>query len=64
VSALRFSVLNLIAAFAWAAVILTIVSRIGPGALQHAGVTGIWGALVSGVLVILFGWWLGRDLKH
>ena len=64
VSPLRFSVLNLIAAFAWAAVILTIVSSIGPGALQHAGVTGIWGAVVPGVLIILFGWWLGRDLNH
>ena len=64
VSPLRFSVLNLIAAFAWAGVLLTIVSRIGPGALQHAGVTGIWGAVVPGVLIILFGWWLGRDLNH
>jgi membrane protein DedA with SNARE-associated domain len=63
VSPLRFSVLNVIAAFAWAGVLLTIVSRIGPGALQHAGVTGVWGALVSGVLVILFGWWLARDLN-
>jgi len=61
---LRFSGLNLISAFAWAAVILTIVSRIGPGTLQHAGVTGIWGALVPGVMIILFGWWLGRDLNH
>jgi len=64
VSPLRFSVLNLIAAFAWAGVLLTIVSRIGPGALQHAGVTGIWGAVVPGVLIILFGWWLARDLKN
>lgn len=64
VSPLRFSVLNLIAAFAWAGLLLTIVSRIGPGALQHAGVTGIWGAVVPGVLIILFGWWLGRDLDH
>ena len=64
VSPLRFSVLNLIAAFAWAGVLLTIVSRIGPGALQHAGVTGVWGALASGVLVILFGWWLSRDFNH
>jgi membrane-associated protein len=64
VSPLRFSVLNLIAAFAWAGVLLTIVSRIGPGALQHAGVTGIWGAVVPGALIILFGWWLGRDLNH
>jgi membrane protein DedA with SNARE-associated domain len=64
VSPLRFSVLNLIAAFAWAVVILTIVSSIGPAALQHAGVRGIWGAVVPGVLIILFGWWLGRDLKQ
>jgi membrane protein DedA with SNARE-associated domain len=60
---LRFSVLNLLAAFAWAAALLTIVSRIGPNALQHAGVSGIWGALVSGLLLILFGWWLGRGLN-
>jgi membrane protein DedA with SNARE-associated domain len=64
VSPLRFSALNLIAAFVWAAVILTIVSRIGPGALQHAGVRGIWGAVVPGVVILLFGWWLGRDLKQ
>ena len=64
VTPLRFSVLNLIAAFAWAGVLLTIVSRIGPGALQHAGVRGIWGAVVPGVVILLFGWWLGRDLKQ
>jgi membrane protein DedA with SNARE-associated domain len=57
----RFSVLNLIAAFAWATALLTIVSRIGPGALQHAGVTGIWGAVVPGVLILLFGWWLAHE---
>ena len=61
---LRFSTLNLLAAFAWAAALLTIVSRIGPSALQHAGVTGIWGAIVPGGLIVCFGWWLARDLNH
>ena len=64
VSPVRFSTLNLLAAFAWAAVVLTIVARVGPGALQHAGVTGIWGAVVPGALLVCFGWWLARDLSH
>ena len=61
---LQFSALNLAAAFAWAAVLLAFVSRIGPDALRHVGLVGIWGAVVPGVLIVLFGWWLGRDLKR
>jgi membrane protein DedA with SNARE-associated domain len=63
VSAVRFSVLNLVSAFAWAAVLLTIVSRAGPGLLQHAGITGIWSAVIPGLLLVAFIWWLGHDLS-
>jgi len=61
VSPLRFTTLNLIGAFAWAAGLLTLVSRVGPSLLQHAGVSGIWGAVVPGVLIVLFIWWISRD---
>ena len=64
VPALRFTVLNLISAFGWAAIILTLVSRAGPGMLQHAGVTGVWGAIIPAVLLVGFLWWLGRDLSE
>ncbi len=61
VSALRFSLLNLASAFLWAAVLLTLVSRIGPGALHYAGIGGIWGAIVPAVLLVVFVWWLSRE---
>ena len=62
VSPVRFSTLNLISAFAWAIVLLTLVSHIGPGVLRYAGIRGIWGAIVPGALLILFIWWIGREL--
>jgi membrane protein DedA with SNARE-associated domain len=64
VSAIRFTVLNLIAAFAWAAVLLTVVSRAGPGILEHMGISGVWGAVIPALLLIGFVWWLGRDLAE
>lgn len=63
VSPIRFSTLNLVSAFAWAALLLTLVSRIGPTVLQHAGISGIWGAVVPGLLIVLFVWWISRDLS-
>ena len=60
----QFSALNLIAAFIWAALLLTLVSHAGPRALEHIGLSGIWGAIVPASLIVLFGWWLGRDLKR
>jgi membrane protein DedA with SNARE-associated domain len=59
----QFSALNLIAAFIWAALLLTLVTHIGPRALEHVGLSGIWGAIVPASLIVVFGWWLGRDLK-
>ena len=63
VPALQFSTLNLISAFVWAAALLSLITWIGPATLEHVGLRGIWSALVPAVLVVLFGWWLGRDLK-
>ena len=63
VSPLRFSTLDLLAAFAWAVVLLTLVSHIGPGVLHYAGIHGIWGAIVPAVLLVFFVWWLARDLN-
>lgn len=59
----RFTILNLISAFAWAAVLLTVVSRAGPGVLRYVGITGIWGALIPAMMLVVFVWWLGRDLS-
>jgi membrane protein DedA with SNARE-associated domain len=62
ISPLRFTSLNLVGAFLWAAVLLTLVSRVGPGALHYAGITGVWGAVVAAAVLILFGWWVSRAL--
>jgi membrane protein DedA with SNARE-associated domain len=59
----QFSVLNLIAAFVWAALLLALVSHVGPRALGQFGLRGMWGAIFPALLIVLFGWWLGRDLK-
>jgi len=61
VSPRRFTTLNLISAFAWAAVLLALVSHAGPHALRYAGVTGVWGAIIPGALVVLFAWWISRE---
>jgi membrane protein DedA with SNARE-associated domain len=62
VSPVRFSTLNLVSAFAWSFVLLTLVSNVGPRVLHYAGIHGIWGAIVPAALLILFGWWLSREL--
>ena len=62
ISALRFTTLNLVGAFLWAIGLLTLVSRVGPGALRYFGISGLWGAVIPALLVIAFGWWLSREL--
>ena len=62
VSPIRFSTLNLVAAFAWAVLLMTLVSRAGPRALAYFGIRGTWGAIVPAVFIILFIWWIGREL--
>ena len=63
VSPVRFTTLDLVGAFAWAVVLLALVSHIGPGVLHYAGINGIWGAIVPAVLLVLFVWWISRDLN-
>ena len=63
VSPVRFSTLNLVSAFAWSFILLTLVSHVGPRVLQYAGIHGIWGAIVPGALLILFVLWLSHDLN-
>jgi len=57
---LRFSVLDLVSAFAWASAIMLVVVKLGPDAMNALGLKGWWGALVPAVLVLLFFRWLGR----
>lgn len=57
----RFSVLNALAAFVWAAALLGLIAWGGPAALQHAGIHGLWSALIPGALVLVFSWWLCRS---
>ena len=58
----QFSALNL-TPHSLGGALLTLVSHVGPRALEHVGLSGIWGAIVPASLIVLFGWWLGRDLK-
>lgn len=55
-----FSGLDLISALAWAATIMAIVTRGGPGALAWIGLRGWWALIVPGLLILLFFWWLGK----
>ncbi len=60
ISPLRFTTLNLAGAFMWAAVLMALVSRVGPGALQYAGISGTWGSIIPAVVLIAFGWWVSH----
>ena len=61
---LRFSALNLISAFAWAAAIMVVVVKLGPDALSAFGLRGWCGPLVPAVLLLLFFRWLGRPAER
>ncbi len=63
VNPIKFSVLNLVSAFAWASGIMLLVARLGPKALTALGVSGWWGPIVPAVLVLLFFRWLARPEK-
>jgi membrane protein DedA with SNARE-associated domain len=64
VSPLRFSTLNVLAAFAWAAGLLAFVTRGGPAALSRFGLGRTPGAIIAGLAIVGFGWWLGRVAKQ
>jgi len=58
VNAVKFSTLNLISAFAWAAAIMLFVKG-GSTTLSAFGLNAWWGPFIPALLVILFFRWLG-----
>jgi membrane protein DedA with SNARE-associated domain len=59
----RFTVLNLISAFAWAGAIMLVIVKLGPDALSAFGLNVWWGPLIPAVFVILFFRWLSRPRR-
>jgi membrane protein DedA with SNARE-associated domain len=60
---IRFTILDLISAFAWAGTIMFVVTTLGVNAMNALGLKGWWGALIPAALVLTFFWWLGRTTK-
>jgi membrane protein DedA with SNARE-associated domain len=56
---LKFSVLNLISAFAWAATIMAFV-KAGSTTLSAFGLNAWWGPFIPAAIVVLFFRWLSR----
>ena len=63
VPALKFSVLNLISAFAWAAAIMAFVKG-GSSTLTAFGLNAWWGPFLPALLVIVFFRWLSRPSRR
>jgi membrane protein DedA with SNARE-associated domain len=61
--ALKFSVLNLISAFAWAGAIMAFVKG-GSTTLSALGLSSWWGPLIPAVIVILFFRWLSSPTRR
>jgi len=59
---LKFTVLNLVSAFAWAGAIMLFV-KLGTNTLSAFGLNVWWGPLVPAVLVIAFFRWLSRPKR-
>ena len=53
VSAIRFSALNLLAAFLWAITLLLLIAWVGPTYLSAVGITGWKAAIVTGLVVVI-----------
>jgi len=60
VDAVLFSTLNALAALLWAVVLLALVAYVGPAYLSRVGLSGWKAAIVSGLLVIIALYILGR----
>ena len=60
---LKFSMLNLTSALAWASAIMLFV-KTGSRALTAFGLTAWWGPLIPAVVVVVFFRWLGRPPRH
>lgn len=63
VAPLKFSVLNLVSAFAWAGAILLFV-KAGATTLNAFGLNAWWGPFIPAALLILFVYWLSRPARH
>ena len=61
IAPLKFAALNLVSAFAWAATLLALVSRVGPAAMAWFGFRGWWAVTVPPLLLLAFIWWLGHE---
>jgi undecaprenyl-diphosphatase len=61
---LRFSLLNLLAAFVWASVLLLLVGWFGPTVLARFGLGGWKGALIAGAVVFGMFALLGRQERR
>jgi len=57
---LKFSGLNMLSGFAWAATIMSVVAWGGPAAMAWFGLKGWWAIAVPGVMILLFFRWLGK----
>jgi undecaprenyl-diphosphatase len=60
--AVKFSLLNLVSALAWAGAIMLFV-KTGSKTLTAFGLNAWWGPLIPAVIVIVFFRWLGRSPK-
>jgi membrane protein DedA with SNARE-associated domain len=60
---LKFSVLNLVSAFAWAGAILLFV-KAGATTLNAFGLNAWWGPFIPAALLIAFVYWLSRPPRH
>lgn len=60
---LKFSLLNLLSALAWAGSIMLFV-KTGSRTLSAFGLTAWWGPLIPAAIVIVFFRWLGRPPKQ
>jgi membrane protein DedA with SNARE-associated domain len=60
VNPVKFSVLNLVSAFAWAAAIMAFV-KAGSTTLDAFGLNTWWGPFIPAILVVLFFRWLSRS---
>jgi membrane protein DedA with SNARE-associated domain len=61
--AAKFSLLNLVSAFAWAGAIMGFVKG-GSTTLAAIGLHAWWGPFIPAAFVIVFFWWLGRPSRR
>ena len=59
---LKFSVLNLVSAFAWAGAIMAFVKG-GTTTLGAFGLDAWWGPFIPVLRIVAFFWWLSRPKR-